>query len=64
MCWREWTHVIAMGVADPDHLIKMGWSAGGYMTNKFITFASRFKAASSGAEMVNWVSFYAESDVN
>jgi dipeptidyl aminopeptidase/acylaminoacyl peptidase len=57
-------HVIAIGVADPDRLVKMGWSAGGYMTNKIITFTPRFKAASSGAGMVNWVSFHAESDVN
>ncbi len=56
-------HVIEMGVADPDRLIKRGWSAGGYMTNKIITFTNRFKAASSGASMVNWISFYAQSDV-
>ena len=56
-------HVIAMGVADPDRLIKRGWSAGGYMTNKIITFTNRFKAASSGAGMVNWISFYSQSDV-
>jgi len=56
-------HVITMGVADPERLIKRGWSAGGYMTNKIITFTNRFKAASSGAGMVNWVSFYSQSDV-
>jgi dipeptidyl aminopeptidase/acylaminoacyl peptidase len=54
--------VIALGVADPDRLIKMGWSAGGHMTNKLITFTSRFKAASSGAGAANWVSMYAQSD--
>jgi dipeptidyl aminopeptidase/acylaminoacyl peptidase len=56
-------HVIAMGVADPDRLIKMGWSAGGTMTNKLITFTDRFKAASSGAGIANFVSLYAQSDV-
>lgn len=55
-------HVIAMGVADPDRLIKMGWSGGGHMTNKLITFTTRFKAASSGAGAANWVSMYAQSD--
>jgi len=55
--------VIKMGVADPERLIKRGWSAGGFMTNKIITFTDRFKAASSGAGMVNWVSFYAQSDI-
>ena len=56
-------HVIEMGIADPDRLIKRGWSAGGYMTNKIITFTDRFKAASSGAGMVNWISFYSQSDI-
>ena len=55
-------HLIAMGVADPDRLVKMGWSGGGHMTNKLITFTTRFKAASSGAGAANWVSMYAQSD--
>ena len=54
--------VIAMGVADPAKLVKMGWSAGGHMTNKIITFTDRFKVASSGAGAANWVSMYAQSD--
>ena len=54
--------VIAMGVADPAKLIKMGWSAGGHMTNKIVTFTDRFKAASSGAGAANWISMYAQSD--
>ena len=54
--------VIAMGVADPAKLVKMGWSAGGHMTNKIITFTDRFKAASSGAGAANWISMYAQSD--
>jgi dipeptidyl aminopeptidase/acylaminoacyl peptidase len=55
--------VIARGIADPDRMGKMGWSAGGHMTNKIITFTDRFKAASSGAGAANWVSMYAQSDV-
>ena len=55
--------VIEMGVADANKMVKMGWSAGGHMTNKIITFTDRFKAASSGAGAVNWVSMYAQSDV-
>ncbi len=54
--------VIAMGVADPEKLVKMGWSAGGHMTNKIITFTNRFKVASSGAGAANWISMYAQSD--
>lgn len=54
--------VIAMGLADPDRLLKKGWSAGGHMTNKLVTFTTRFKAASSGAGAANWISMYAQSD--
>ncbi len=56
-------HVIAMGIADPAKLIKMGWSAGGHMTNKIITVTDRYKAASSGAGAANWISMYAQSDI-
>lgn len=55
--------LIERGLADPDRLIKMGWSAGGHMTNKLITETSRFKAASSGAGASDWLSMYAESDI-
>lgn len=55
--------VIRRGIADPDRMVKMGWSAGGHMTNKIVTFTDRFKAASSGAGVAQWVSMYAQSDV-
>ncbi len=55
--------VVKMGLADPDRLIAMGWSAGGHMTNKLVTFTTRFKAAASGAGAANWISMYAQSDV-
>jgi dipeptidyl aminopeptidase/acylaminoacyl peptidase len=53
---------IALGVADPDRLAVMGWSAGGHLVNKLITFTTRFKAASSGAGVANWISLYGTSD--
>ena len=56
-------HVIGMGLVDGDRMAKMGWGAGGHMTNKIITFTNRFKAASSGAGAANWISMYAQSDV-
>ena len=56
-------HLIERGLVDPDRMVKMGWSGGGHMTNKIITFTDRFKAASSGAGAANWVSMYAQSDV-
>lgn len=55
-------HLIKLGIADPERLVKMGWSGGGHMTNKIITFTNRFKAASSGAGAANWTSMYAQSD--
>jgi dipeptidyl aminopeptidase/acylaminoacyl peptidase len=54
--------LIERGIADGDRLVKMGWSGGGHMTNKIITHTTRFKAASSGAGAVNWISMYAQSD--
>ena len=56
-------YLIAEGIADGDRMAKMGWSGGGHMTNKIITHTDRFKAASSGAGAVNWISMYGQSDV-
>ena len=54
--------LIAMGIADPDRLAMTGWSAGGHLVNKLITFTTRFKAATSGAGVANWISLYGTSD--
>ncbi|MFQ5691376.1 MAG: S9 family peptidase [Gemmatimonadota bacterium] len=55
--------LMARGLVDGDRMAKMGWSAGGHMTNKIITYTDRFKAASTGAGAVDWISMYAQSDV-
>ena len=55
-------HLVRLGLVDPERMAKMGWSAGGHMTNKIITTTDRFKAASSGAGAVNWISMYGQSD--
>jgi dipeptidyl aminopeptidase/acylaminoacyl peptidase len=55
--------LIRRGIADPDRMVKMGWSAGGHMTNKLITVTTRFKAASTGAGVAQWMSMYAQSDI-
>lgn len=55
--------MIERGLADPDQLIKMGWSAGGHMVNKLITHTDRFAAASSGAGVADWLSMHGESDI-
>jgi dipeptidyl aminopeptidase/acylaminoacyl peptidase len=56
-------YLIDRGWVDGDRMAKMGWSAGGHMTNKIITYTDRFKAASSGAGAINWMGMYAQSDV-
>ncbi|MDA2930765.1 S9 family peptidase [Acidobacteria bacterium AH-259-O06] len=55
-------YLIERGIVDGDRMVKMGWSGGGHMTNKIITHTDRFKAASSGAGAVNWISMYGQSD--
>ncbi len=43
------------GIADPDQLTVGGYSSGGDLTNWLITQTTRFKAAVSGAGVVDWV---------
>jgi dipeptidyl aminopeptidase/acylaminoacyl peptidase len=56
-------YLIAQGIASPDSLGAMGWSAGGHYSNWILTHTDRFKAISSGAGTMNWISMYAESDI-
>ena len=56
-------HLIAQGIADPDRMGALGWSAGGHWSNWILTHTDRFKAISTGAGTANWISMYAQSDV-
>jgi dipeptidyl aminopeptidase/acylaminoacyl peptidase len=56
-------HLIAQGTADPDRMGALGWSAGGHWSNWILVQTDRFKAISSGAGTSNWISMYAQSDV-
>lgn len=56
-------YLIAQGIAHPDSMGAMGWSAGGHYSNWILTHTNRFKAISSGAGTMNWISMYAQSDV-
>lgn len=47
--------MIERGIADPERLGVMGWSNGGFLTNCLITHTDRFKAASSGAGVLDMV---------
>lgn len=54
--------LIDRGIADPDRLGVMGWSNGGYLTNCIISKTTRFKAASSGAGIVDTVMEWGAND--
>jgi dipeptidyl aminopeptidase/acylaminoacyl peptidase len=56
-------HLIAQGIADPDRMGALGWSAGGHWSNWILVQTNRFKAISSGAGTSNWISMYAQSDM-
>ena len=56
-------HLIAQGIVAPDSMGVMGWSAGGHWSNWILTQTDRFKAISTGAGAMNWISMYAQSDV-
>ncbi|MDA1314148.1 MAG: S9 family peptidase [Acidobacteria bacterium] len=56
-------HVIEMGVADPDRMVVMGWSYGGFMTSWVVGQTDRFKAACVGAAVTNLWSFTGTSDI-
>jgi dipeptidyl aminopeptidase/acylaminoacyl peptidase len=55
--------LIAQGIVDGLRMGALGWSAGGHWSNWILTHTDRFKAISSGAGTSNWVSMYAESDM-
>lgn len=55
--------LIERGLADPEKLGHMGWSAGGHWSNWALTHTDRFKAIASGAGAVNWMSMWAQSDM-
>jgi dipeptidyl aminopeptidase/acylaminoacyl peptidase len=56
-------YLIAQGLADPDRMGALGWSAGGHWSNWILVRTDRFKAISSGAGTSNWISMYAQSDM-
>ncbi|MEP6857481.1 MAG: prolyl oligopeptidase family serine peptidase [Gemmatimonadales bacterium] len=55
--------LIARGIVDSTKMGVLGWSAGGHWSNWILTHTNRFKAISTGAGTSNWISMYAESDV-
>lgn len=56
-------YLVAQGLADPDRMGVLGWSAGGHWSNWILTHTNRFKAISTGAGTMNWISMFAQSDM-
>lgn len=58
-------HLAKLGVIDPARVGTMGWSQGGYIS-AFLTTAesARFKAASVGAGISNWMTYYVNTDIH
>ena len=56
-------YLIEQGIVDSERMGALGWSAGGHWSNWILTHTDRFKAISSGAGTMNWISMYAQSDV-
>jgi dipeptidyl aminopeptidase/acylaminoacyl peptidase len=54
--------LVERGIADPKRLAVSGWSNGGYLTNCIITKTTRFKAAISGAGIVDTVMEFGSND--
>jgi len=54
--------LIRQGLVDGDRMVVMGWSAGGHLTTKLVTMTTRFKAASSGAGVADWISMFSQTD--
>ena len=54
--------MVERGIADPDKLAVTGWSNGGFLTNCIITKTNRFKAAISGAGIVDAIMEWGSND--
>lgn len=58
-------HLVAQGIADRSRVGVMGWSQGGYISAFLATrHSDRFKAASVGAGISNWTTYYVNTDIH
>lgn len=57
--------LVERGLVDPERVGVMGWSQGGYISAFCTTYTSeRFRAASVGAGISNWITYYANTDIH
>jgi dipeptidyl aminopeptidase/acylaminoacyl peptidase len=52
------------GWIDPERVGVMGWSQGGFISAFIATYGGRIRAASVGAGVSNWTTYYANTDVH
>ena len=57
-------YLIEKGIADPERIGIMGWSQGGYITAFCSLYSNRFKAASVGAGISDWITYYYATDIH
>jgi len=55
-------HLVSQGFVDETRVGSMGWSQGGYISSFVAMHSSRFKAASAGAALCSWRTYYGGSD--
>ncbi len=55
-------HLAAQGFVDEARVGSMGWSQGGYISSFVAMHSSRLKAASAGAALCSWRTYYSGSD--
>ncbi|MFA6658051.1 MAG: prolyl oligopeptidase family serine peptidase, partial [Mesotoga sp.] len=56
--------LIEKGFVDKDLVGVMGWSQGGYISAFCATYGNRFKAASVGAGISNWMTYHVNTDIH
>ena len=56
-------HLVEQGIADPDRLVVMGGSYGGFSTFWAVTQTDRFKAAIAHAAISDWYSYFGQTDI-
>jgi dipeptidyl aminopeptidase/acylaminoacyl peptidase len=56
--------LVDRGIADPDSMVAMGWSEGGYISAFLTTTTKRFKAISVGAGISDWMTYYVNTDIH
>jgi len=55
--------LVQQKIVDPNRLGIMGWSYGGFMTANAITKTHRFKAASAGGSLIDFISYTGTTDI-